>query len=118
MTESERRRDLWWWYWAVTLFFIATAVAGWTPGYGVVILISALQLVHSFLRNGSLAAFPVQIRLVYFAATLLGVWAGARFFVYVLLLIGTFMVVFLGRCTIAMILRTMPWNRGREIRLD
>jgi hypothetical protein len=118
MTQAGRKRDVWWWYWAITFFFIVVALAGWTPGYGVVILISAIQLVHSFARHRSLPAFPVQIRLVYFAITLFGAWEATRFYAYALLLIGTFMVVFLGRCTIGRILQTMPWNRDREIRLD
>jgi hypothetical protein len=118
MTQSGRSRDVWWWYWAVTFFFILAALAGWPAGYGAVILVSAIQLVHSFVRNRSLVAFPVQIRLVYFAITLFGAWAALRFYVFVLLLIGTFMVVALGRCTIALILRAMPWNRGREVRPD
>jgi hypothetical protein len=55
---------------------------------------------------------------VVLAVTLFGAWDVLRFRVFVLLLVGTFMVVFPERCTIAMILRTMPWNRGRELRLD
>jgi hypothetical protein len=118
MTRPTRRRDVWWWYWVVTFLLIVTAVSGWTPGYGLVILVSALQLGHSFIRNGSIASFPVQIRLVYFAVTLFGLWEGPRLCVYALLLLGTFMVAFLGRCGIALVLKRMPWNRGRELRLD
>ena len=29
-----------WWFWAVTLVFVIAAVAGWTPGYLAVILVS------------------------------------------------------------------------------
>ena len=36
--------DLRWWFWTVTLLFIVAAVAGWTPGYGIVIAISAAQV--------------------------------------------------------------------------
>ena len=118
MTRPARRRDTWWWYWVVTFLLIVAAVSGWTPGYGLVILVSALQLGHSFIRNGSIASFPVQIRLVYFAVTLFGLWEGPRLYVYALLLLGTFMVAFLGRCGIALILKRMPWNRERELRLD
>ncbi len=118
MDGTPRSWDVWRWYWVITFVFIASALAGWLPGYGAVILISALQLGHSFLRNGSVASFPVQIRLVYFGVTLFGLWEGPRFYVYVLLLIGTFMVAFLGRCGIALILQRMPWNRSREVRLN
>ena len=118
MAGTSQKYDIWWWYWVVTFVFIATAVSGWVLGYGLVILISALHLGHSFIRNGSVSSFPVQIRLVYFGVTLFGLWEGPRFYVYALLLLGTFMVAFLGRCGIAVILKRMPWNRGRELRLN
>jgi hypothetical protein len=118
MTRPTRRTDLWWWYWVATFVLIAAALFGWTLGYGLVIVVGALQLGHSFIRNGSIASLPVQIRLVYFAVTLFGLWEGPRFYVYALLLVGTFMVAFLGRCGIALVLKRMPWNRGRELRLD
>ena len=116
--KERQARDIWWWYWFVTFFFIVAAVAGWSPGYGAVILLSALQLGHSFARNGSVASFPVQVRLVYFAITLFGAWSGPRYYVFVLLLVGTFMVVFMGRCSIALMLKGMPWNRDRELRMN
>jgi hypothetical protein len=28
------------------------------------------------------------------------------------------MVTFIGRCAIALVLKQMPWNRGRELRLN
>ncbi len=36
---------------------------------------------------------------------------------YVVLLLSTVMVVFLGRCSIALLLKHLPWNRGRVARL-
>ena len=118
MTDPSQRRDIWWWYWAVTFVFIAAALLGWAPGYGLVMLISTFQLGHSILKNGAISAFPVQVRIVYLAVTLFGFWDGPRFWVFALLLIGTFMVVFMGRCGIALALKPMPWNKGREIRMD
>ena len=62
--------------------------------------------------------FPVQIRIVYFAFTLLGLLPEVRTVIYVILLLGTIMVTFFGRCSIALVLKHMPWNRGREVRLN
>lgn len=118
LDESAQGRDVWRWYWVVTFFFILAALLGWAPGYRVVILISLLQLAHSLFVNGSIASFPVQIRLVYFGITLLGLLEGVRFLVFVLLLAGTFTVAFLGRCGIALVLKRMPWNAERELRLN
>ena len=64
-----------------------------------------------------LAAWPVQVRLVYFAWSLLGLWPAARIVFYLLLLLGTIMGAFFGRCSISMILKVMSWNKGREVRL-
>jgi hypothetical protein len=116
--ESTQKRDVWRWYWVVTFFFILAALIGWAPAYRVVILISFLQLAHSMFVNGSVASFPVQIRMVYFGVTLLGLVEAARFPVFLLLLAGTFMVAFLGRCRIALVLKRMPWNAERELRLN
>jgi hypothetical protein len=37
--------DIRWWFWAATLVFIVGALAGWTPGYYVVMGISAVQVI-------------------------------------------------------------------------
>ncbi len=110
-------KDISWWFWAGTLAFIVAALAGWSPGYYAVIVVSAIQVVYFISKEHSLSAFPVQIRIVYFAATFLGLWTTVRLPFYVLLLLGTVMVTFLGRCSIALVLKHMPWNRTRELRL-
>ena len=107
-----------WWFWAVTLAFIIAAVVGWSPGYYVVIAISALQVVFFLVQEKSLSSFPVQIRVVYFLVTLFGLWSEVRLPLYILLLLGTIMVTFFGRCLIALGLKQMPWNVERDIRLN
>jgi hypothetical protein len=109
--------DPFWWFWAITLAFIVAAVAGWTPGYYVVMAISAIQVLVFLVRERSAMAFPTQIRIVYFVLTLTGLWAAGRLLLYVLLLLGTVMVVFLGRCSISLLLKYMPWNRDRAPQL-
>lgn len=110
--------DIRWWFWAVTLVLIIAAVAGWSLGYYAVMGISAIQVLFFLFQEKSIAAFPVQIRVVYFIFTLFGLWPEVRFFIYILLLLGTVMVTFFGRCSIALVLKHMPWNQGREIRLN
>jgi len=63
-----------WWFWTVTLAFIIAALAGWMPGYAAVIIVSLVQTVFIVARTGSAASFPSQVRIVYFAYTLLGLW--------------------------------------------
>ncbi len=50
------------------------AIAGWTPGYYLVVAISLSQVVLFEAREESVMAFPAQVRLVYFALTLTGLW--------------------------------------------
>ena len=107
-----------WWFWALTLVGIIAALGGWPNGYVAVMAISALHAAFYLLKEKSASAFPTQIRLVYFAATLFGLWHEVRFFVYLVLLVGTFMVTFFGRCSVAAMLKHMPWNQHRELRLN
>ena len=100
-----------WWFWTITFVFIMTALFGWIPGYYLVILISAVQIVYFGVHLRNLFAFDTQVRIVYFLFTLLGLFESVRFPFYILLLIGTFMVVFLDRCGIALALKYMPWNK-------
>lgn len=110
--------DIRWWFWLITLVFIVAALAGWTPGYHVVIGLSAIQVLFFVVQEKSLIAFPSQIRIVYFGLALFGLWPEVRFIIYALLLLGTIMVTFFERCSIALVLRQMPWNKEREVRLN
>jgi hypothetical protein len=71
-----------------------------------------LGLPHCYQVRG-IYEFCLQI-----GVTLLGLWPEVRFVVYALLLLGTTMVTFFQRCSIAFVLQRMPWNQGREVRLD
>ena len=107
-------RSIEWWIWTITLAFIIAALFGWTPGYAAVIVVSLLQTVFFVVKTGSAASFPSQVRIVYFAYTLLALWEAGRVYCYALLAVGTVMVVLFDRCGIALVLKLMPWNKGVE----
>lgn len=107
-----------WWYWAITLFFIGVAVCGWIPAYYIVMLISGIQIIHFKYILKSFIAFDTQVRIVYFAFALLGLIKAIRLPVYILLFIGTFMVVALNRCGIAIFLKKMPWNKKQNVQIQ
>lgn len=109
-------KDIHWWFWLITLVFIVAALTGWSQGYYFVIGISAFQVLYFLIEQKSLTTLPSQIRLVYFLYTLLGLWNEGRFIAYLILLFGTLMVVFWDRCSIALFLKHMPWNKKREIK--
>ena len=48
-----------WWFWTITLAFIIAALAGWTPGYAAVIIVSLVQTVFIFPKSSStVPVFP------------------------------------------------------------
>lgn len=112
MELAIKTNEIEWWFWAVTLGFIILALIGWVPGYYIVMALSFIQILYFTQKEGGLNAFPTQVRIVYFAFTLLGLWVAVRFPLYVVLLIGTVMVTFTGRCIIALVLKSMPWNKN------
>ena len=112
MEIAIKAKEVEWWFWAVTLGFIILALVGWTPGYFIVMAISLSQIFYFTQKEGSFWAFPTQVRIVYFAFTLLGLWAAVRFPLFIVLLIGTVMVTFTGRCFIALVLKALPWNKN------
>ena len=112
MELAIKTREIEWWFWAVTLAFIIFALIGWIPSYYIVMAISGIQILYFGQKEGSLMAFPTQVRIFYFAFTLFGLWAAVRFPFYIVLLIGTIMVTLTGRCVIALALKVMPWNKN------
>ena len=112
MELAIKTKDVEWWFWAVTLAFIIIALVGWTPGYFIVMAISLAQIFYFTQKEGNFLAFPTQVRIVYFAFTLLGLWTAVRFPLFIVLLIGTVMVTFTGCCFIALVLKALPWNKN------
>jgi len=106
-----------WWFWTITLTFIVVALFGWSQGYYLVVLISAIQVLCFWIRSGSVLEFDTQVRIAYFVFTLLGLIKAIRFPFFILMFIGTFMVVAFNRCGIALVLKKMPWNKQSVVRI-
>lgn len=106
-------RSIYWWYWALTLVAMIAGLAGWREGFWIVMIVSAIQTLHFWASSG-FAAFPTQVRTVYFAFTVLAFFDPTRI-LYAALLVGTFMVTFFDRCIIARVLVHMPWNKGVQL---
>ena len=105
-------RQIDWWFWTITLILILAALLGWIPGYYAVMALSGIQVIYFTWHERSVTAFPTQVRIVYFIITLAGLSELLRFPIYVLLAIGTAMVTLFDRCSIALALKWMPWNRS------
>ena len=107
-----------WWLWAITSLFILLALLGWGPGYYLVMLISAFQIIYFSVRHKNLVAFDAQVRIVYFAFTLIGLIDAIRFPFYALMFPATMMAVLFDRCSIALALKHMPWNKRPPVRIQ
>lgn len=102
-----------WWFWAVTLAAMIAGFAGLREGFLAVMLVSAVQVAYFWGRRG-FAAFPTQVRSVYFLMTVIAFFDPTRIF-YAALLLGTVMVTFFDRCFIARVLVRMPWNKDVKL---
>ena len=100
-----------WWFWTITFAFIIAALLGWSQGYYLVVFVSTIQVLFFWSRHRNPLAFDTQVRIAYFAFSLLGIVKAIQFPFYILMLIGTFMVVAFNRCGIALVLKRMPWNK-------
>lgn len=103
-----------WWYWAVTAVLLIAGQAGWFAAFHLAIALSAVQVVHFRLREGSFTAFPVQVRVAYAGILVLASWGPMNWLFWVPA-IGTPAQVLFGYCTLARCLSLLPWNRRQPL---
>lgn len=111
-----RMNEIAWWYWLVTGVLLAGALAGYPLGFAPAIGLVLLQILHFRLREGSLTAFPVQVRVGYLLWMLAGLWAPLGFFHWIQLA-GTSAAVLVDYCPMARMLSLLPWNRRQPFSL-
>jgi hypothetical protein len=105
-------KEISWWVWAVTAVLLLIGNLVHPLGHVTAISLSCLQTVFFVVRDKSISAFAVQIRLGY---TILLLICYSRYlrWLYWLPTIGTFALIIFGYCLMARLLSLMPWN-GRE----
>jgi hypothetical protein len=106
----KRFNDISWWYWAVTVPMLGAGLAGYPAGFHAAVVLTCIQLIHFFLREDDVMAFPLQVRAAYLGLLILAQWA-PFYWVYWLQLIGTSAMVLFGYCLLARMLSLFPWNR-------
>lgn len=104
-------RSISWWYWLATVCLLTIGVSGWPAAFLFTIGLTVIQVFHFVIRERSLTAFPVQVRLAYLLLLLLALPAKLQW-VYWLPMIGTWMQVLLGYCMMARMVSLLPWNRN------
>ncbi len=108
-------RDIGWWYWLATGLLLTVAIAGTPIGFdtaiGLAIALSVIQIVHYYLREGSVTAFPVQLRIAVLLLILAAYFDPTRLVVWVPF-IGALVRVLFGYCMMARMISLLPWNRS------
>lgn len=100
-----------WWYWLATVVLLTAGVSGWPTGFLLAIGLTVLQAVHFAIRERSMTAFPVQVRLAYLLLLLIALPERLQL-IYWLPMIGTWVQVLFGYCTMARTVSLLPWNRN------
>lgn len=104
-------RAISWWYWLITVGLLTAGVLGWSMGFLFAIGLTVFQLFHFTLRERSIAAFPVQVRLGYLSLLLIALPETLQL-LYWLQVIGTWIQVLFGYCMMARVVSLLPWNRN------
>jgi len=110
-------RAISWWYWLVTVGFLTAGVSGWAMGFLLAIGLTVFQLIHFTVRERSIAAFPVQVRLGYLLLLLIALPDKLQL-IYWIPMIGTWAQVLFGYCTMARTVSLLPWNRKEALSFD
>ena len=103
-------RSISWWYWLATVTLLTAGVSGWPAGFALAIYLTVVQLIHFSMRERSLIAFPIQVRLGYFLLLLIALPENFRW-IYWVPIIGTWAQVLFGYCAMARMVSLLPWNR-------
>ena len=103
-------KELSWQYWFVTACLLTAGVAGYEPAFLLAIGLTVIQLVHFSLREGSVTAFPVQVRFWYLMLLVVAL-PGPMQLLYWIPTVGTWAQLLFGYCTMARCVSLFPWNR-------
>lgn len=78
---------------------------------------SGFQHIHFAVRERSLTAFPIQVRIGYLLLLLVALPEKLQW-IYWIPAIGTWAQVLFGYCTMARTVSLLPWNRKEAFSLD
>ena len=108
--------DLSWWYWFLTVGLLGAGLLGWPAGIFVAMVLCAVQIVHVIWLTRDLTALPVQVRIVYLAMLIAGLWEPLQW-IHWILLGGMTVRVLAGYCLLARTLSLAPWNLRQPLSL-
>ena len=103
-----------WQYWFVTATLLTAGVAGYPIGFLLAIGLTVVQLIHFAIREGSVSAFPVQVRFWYLVLLLVALPEPVQI-LYWVPAVGTWAQVIFGYCAMARMVSLLPWNRSEGL---
>lgn len=101
--------DLVWWYWAATTVLLLAVVFNIEHSMQAVITLNVVQVIYFIIREKSLTAFPVEVRVTYLAMLILST-APYMVWIFWWQLIGTAAMVMFRYCFLARLMSLMPWH--------
>jgi hypothetical protein len=110
----KQAQDIAWWYWLFTVSLLGAGLFGWLWGLFFAIALCLVQIGHVFWITRNVAAFAMQVRLVYLTMLLAGLCGPLKWLHWVQLVGTTARVVF-GYCFLARTLSLAPWNRRQPL---
>lgn len=102
-------RETAWWYWLVSWGLLVSGLAGWEPGFWILIGLQAVQVIDFAFREKSLTSFSVQVRIGFFLFVLIAYWPPLRF-LYFIPAAGLLARVLVNYCLLARVMSLLPWN--------
>lgn len=106
-------KELGWWYWFVTACLLTAGVAGYPIGFLLAIGLTAFQLAHFAMRERSITTFPIQVRFGYLMFLLVALPEPMQV-LYWVPVVGTWVQLIFGYCTMARCVSLLPWNRDER----
>lgn len=110
-------KELSWWYWLATACLLTVGVAGYPLAFIFAIALTIFHLVHFAIREHSTSAFPVQVRFWYLVVLLVALPEPLQI-IYWAPMIGTWVQLIFGYCTMARCVSLLPWNRTEPFSVD
>lgn len=109
-------KEIGWWYWLVSACLLTVGVSGNPNGFILAIGLTVFQLIHFLIREDSIKAFPVQVRIGYLLLLLVAFPEPLQP-IYWIPTIGTWAQILFGYCTMARCVSLLPWNRSENFSL-
>jgi len=109
--------DWTWWAWTITTALLMAGLSGYAPAFIAAMVVTAGQGLILLVRDRSVVAFSVQLRLAYLILLLISYPPPMRW-LYWLPAVGTFALIVFGYCLLARILSLLPWNSHESYSME